>query len=99
MGRLFEFGCDKCGYQAEVSGGDDAGFIVITQTMTCLDCKEVVDVEVSPFYPDSEINRADFGRCPLCRGHQVFPWPKSRPCPKWGETMKKLDTGRVCFWD
>jgi hypothetical protein len=44
MGRLFEFGCEQCGYQAEVSGGEDAGWLILTQTMTCLDCKRVVDV-------------------------------------------------------
>jgi len=99
MGRLYEFGCDQCGYQAEVSGGEDAGWLVVTWTMTRLDCKEVVDVEVGPSHLDSEMNKADFGRCPRCRGHRVVPWDKNRLCPRCGSAMKKLDTGRVCYCD
>jgi len=100
MGQLFEFGCEHCGYQAEVSGGEDAGYLIITQTMTCLDCERVVDVVVGESHPGSLGSDIDIvGRCPRCRGRQVVPWGKSRPCPKCGGTMKKLDTGRVCFWD
>jgi hypothetical protein len=100
MGRLFEFGCEHCGYQAEVSGGEDAGTLIVTQTMTCLDCKRVVDVVVGESHPGSLGSDIDIvGRCPRCRGRQVVPWPQSRPCPRFGGTMKKLDTGQVCFWD
>jgi hypothetical protein len=53
MGRLFEFGCEQCGYQAEVSGGEDAGWLILTQTMTCLNCKRVVDVTVGESHPGS----------------------------------------------
>ncbi len=56
MGRLYEFGCEQCGYQAEVSGGEDAGWLIVTQPMTGHVCKDVVDVEVQPVYPDSETN-------------------------------------------
>ncbi len=100
MGRLFEFGCEHCGYQAEVSGGEDAGYLIVTRTMICLDCKEVVDVVVGESHPGSLGSDIDIvGRCLRCRGRQVVPWPQSRPCPKCGRRMNKLDTGRVCFWD
>jgi hypothetical protein len=46
MGELFEFKCPGCGYRAEVSGGEDCGDIVITETMVCKKCLRVVDVEV-----------------------------------------------------
>lgn len=100
MGRLYEFGCGQCGYQAEVSGGEDAGFLLVTRTMTCLDCKEVVDVVVGESQPGSLGSDIHIlGRCPLCRHLRVVPWPNSRPRPKCGGTIKKLDTGRVVFWD
>jgi hypothetical protein len=100
MGRLYEFGCEKCGYQAEVSGGEDAGWLIVTRTMTCLDCKRVVDVVVGESHPGSLGSDIHIlGRYPRCRSKQVIPWGKSRPCPKCGGVMKKLDTGRVCYWN
>jgi|UniRef100_A0A7C3WLQ0 uncharacterized paraquat-inducible protein A len=99
MGQLFEFGCDNCGYQAEVSGGEDAGYLIVTRTMICLDCKEVVDVVVGESQQGSWGSDTKLHCCPRCRGLRVVPWPKSRPCPRCGGTMKKLDTRRVCFWD
>jgi hypothetical protein len=100
MGRLYEFGCDTCGYQAEVSGGEDAGYLIVTQTMSCLDCKRLVDVVVREAHPGSLGSDAHIvGCCPRCRGRRVVPWDKNRLCPRCGGTMKKLDTGRVCFWD
>jgi hypothetical protein len=100
MGRLFEFGCGQCGYRAEVSGGEDAGFIVITQTMTCLDCKRVVDVVAGESHPGSLGSDTHIlGRCPRCRGCRVIPWPQTRPCPRCGGNMKKRYAEPVCFWD
>ncbi len=100
MGRLYEFGCEQCGYQAEVSGGEDAGCLVVTRTMTCLDCKRVVDVVVGESHPGSLGSDIDIlGQCPRCRGRRSVPWGQSRVCPKCGGAMKKLDTGRVCYWD
>ena len=46
MGGLFEFKCPNCGYQAEVSGGEDCGFFARTETMVCKNCLQVVDVLV-----------------------------------------------------
>jgi Zn finger protein HypA/HybF involved in hydrogenase expression len=59
-----------------------------------------VDVVVGESHPGSLGSDIDIvGRCLRCRGRQVVPWPQSRPCPKCGRRMNKLDTGRVCFWD
>lgn len=83
MGRLYEFKCEECGYQAEVSGGEDAGWLVVTRSMTCLDCRRVVDVVVGESHPGSLGSDAHIlGRCPRCRGRRVVPWGKSRPCPR-----------------
>jgi len=51
LGQLFEFSCKECGYQAEVSGGEDAGWLIFTQTMTCLDFKHLADVVVGGIAP------------------------------------------------
>jgi hypothetical protein len=100
MGRLFEFGCEQGGYRAEVSGGEDAGYLIVTQTMTCLDCKRLVDVVEGESHHGSLVSDIHtFGRCPRFRGRRVIPWHRSRPCPRCAVRMKKLDTRRVCFWD
>jgi DNA-directed RNA polymerase subunit RPC12/RpoP len=97
VGELFAVRCPDCGYQAEISGGVDAGDLVITRTMVCLNCKQVVDVVVGESHPGSAGSDTDFGRCPRCRGRKVVPWRKDRPCPKCGKRMTK---GRsVCLWD
>lgn len=98
MGQTFEFKCPDCGYRAEVSGGEDCGDIVITETMVCKKCRRVVDVEVG-FSQPSPDNKPDknMGRCPKCHSDEVTPWGKGWPCPKCGEMMIK---GRsVCLWD
>jgi hypothetical protein len=46
MGRTYLFECSHCGYQAKVSGGVDDGFRRITQTIECLDCKDLHDVPI-----------------------------------------------------
>ena len=38
MGEWFTFVCDDCAYEAEVSGGPDAGMLVTVETMSCSDC-------------------------------------------------------------
>jgi Zn finger protein HypA/HybF involved in hydrogenase expression len=100
MGQRFEFSCEGCGYRAEVSGGGDAGYLVVTKTMTCLACKQVMDVVVGESHPGPLGSDIDiFGLCPRCRGRKVTAWEKDRPCPKCGGKMAKMKTGRVLFWD
>jgi len=90
MGSLSSFECEKCGYTAEVSGGQDAGFEAATQTILCDGCRELVDVLVG------KRKGADQGfdpvspRCPKCRGDSVTPWDESHPCPKCGSSMTEV---------
>ena len=44
MGAKYLFSCNKCGYEASVSGGIDYGFVAVVQTMICHDCHKFVDV-------------------------------------------------------
>ena len=44
MGRAYLFECPKCGYRAHVSGGADEGEAFTTQTIACLQCKDLQDV-------------------------------------------------------
>jgi hypothetical protein len=44
MGRSYYFECSKCGYRATVAGRADGGVSFEVQTITCRDCKELLDV-------------------------------------------------------
>ena len=43
MGRTYLFECNRCGYRAKVSGGEDRGFHFAVQTIVCTECKELYD--------------------------------------------------------
>jgi hypothetical protein len=67
MGQWYRFVCDGCAYEAEASGGPDAGMMVIVRTMSCAGCKNIVDVVVAGTHPEpSEDVLAEIGRCPSC---------------------------------
>src|SRR5690349_7975790 len=55
MGRSYLFECSKCGYQASVSGGSDAGFEFSVQTAVCRDCRILFDAVVRCRMPDNGI--------------------------------------------
>lgn len=44
VGAWIEFRCATCGYEAMVSGKDDAGMKVSTTTVLCEECEELYDV-------------------------------------------------------
>lgn len=46
MGLASNYICEGCGYAATVSGGDDAGMMGTTTTVSCAGCKELHDVLV-----------------------------------------------------
>lgn len=52
MGRVYLFTCERCEYQARVSGGADEGYHCITQTVTCHDCKMLQDAVVRMRVPE-----------------------------------------------
>lgn len=97
MGSLHSFKCEKCGYDAEMSGGEDAGFEVATRTMVCANCGELVDVVVSKRKNLNEDYAPIPERCPDCRGDSLRPWEESHSCPKCGFGME--DGGLTVMWD
>jgi hypothetical protein len=101
MGSKSEFTCDKCGYQAEVSGGRDCGMIAVVQTMICETCCQLVDVLTGRFGKEGPTGDVDYdkdlGACPGCHGKQLSAWSKSRPCPKCEGRM--IQGQMKCLWD
>jgi hypothetical protein len=112
MGTWFEFLCDGCGYQAEVSGGPDAGMRVSVQTMTCRDCAELVDV-VTQVLGEGTRDIA-VGCCPICHGNHLAEWTgitaaaspandqldpgrDGRLCPKCATPMRRGEL--MTLWD
>ncbi len=102
MGSIYRFRCPGCDYMAEVSGGRDAGMVAVVKTMTCLNCKELVDVLIGRYGEagptgDPEYDK-DLNICPRCGGHNIRPWPRYYPCPRCKEYMIK-EHGIICLWD
>ena len=101
MGTAYSFECPSCGYSTEVCGGTDSGFAVTLRTSVCSDCNAVVDVIIGgPTFSDGELSPTDdpnAGRCRNCKGENVTPWKRSRPCPKCQGRMKK--SGKLIMWD
>ena len=101
MGALCDFQCKGCGYQTRVSGGPDHGFTVETNTMVCLDCRELVDVitGIVEGAPEEMVScrESDIGTCPNCKGRSLAAWHTSTPCPKCGQQMTQGDP--VLYWD
>jgi hypothetical protein len=44
MGTSYQYTCESCGYEAQVSGGRDIGMMAVVRTMFCRSCRELVDV-------------------------------------------------------
>ncbi len=90
MGRTTRFRCAKCGYAAEVCGGDDSDFDVRVKTMYCRACRELSDVPVEfrarDFLNDDmlDTDESRLGRCPRCRGADLVAWSAGQPCPRCG---------------
>ena len=101
MGTKYEVKCEDCGYRAVVSGGRDVGMMAVVETMTCDDCKELVDVLIGRFGQEGQVGDSDsdsqFGMCPQCDGKKVVPWGEARPCPRCGSTMVPGDL--IVNWD
>jgi hypothetical protein len=101
MGSRYLFTCPNCQYSAEVSGGEDYGFVAVVQTMICRDCQELVDVLVGQRGTvgptgDPEYDK-DLNLCPQCRKENLRPWSTDRPCPRCGTSMDQEEL-RI-LWD
>ncbi len=90
------FKCEACGYHAEVSGGDDAGMIGTTTTISCSVCRKLYDVVVwradRPEPPREP-------KCPKAARHPVSRWKDEDPCPRCGEPLGVDPDGVVALWD
>lgn len=97
MGSWRNFKCDKCGYEAMVSGGPDCGFDVRVVTISCAGCREIMDVTVgTPLEDEATVLRRPL-RCARNRSHQVQLWNAGGPCPRCGAPMTPGDF--VALWD
>ena len=98
MGTSYLFACSKCKYHAEVSDGADCGFLVKTKTMTCNDCKELVDVTVGYHsHVKDKTFDIELGVCPKCKGSNVNKWINPGSCPKCAGAMIRKEA--VICWD
>lgn len=99
MGQLWLHHCDTCKYQAEISGGEDAGMACVTQTVYCAQCQQLDDAitacvgECSE--PDTDLESRPLTasgpdwvecppRCPRDASHPVTAWTAPGPCPRQG---------------
>ena len=102
MGQKFKFSCGHCGYTAEVSGGRDVGMLAVVRTMSCDDCKKLVDVLIGHHGEDGPLGDPEFdrdlNRCPLCQGSRVISWARYSSCPNCGKTMER-DQEPTILWD
>lgn len=98
MGTHYLFSCDACGYEANVSGGDDAGFFCLTTTIVCEACRKLYDVVTleNPGSPPEERRSVKIA-CPESGGHKVKRWRSPRLCPKCGAKMRRGEQS-IC-WD
>ena len=97
MGSAFSYKCanPECGYEATISGGKSCGFCGEVESMTCLDCKELMDVLIAPAPKLKPIEP----RCDECKGQNLKKFYSGRTrCPKCGSRLKK-DTNSDILWD
>lgn len=99
MGTMYRFWCPGCRYRAQVSGGDDAGLLVRTTTISCDDCHKLYDIETRKVVVTAQtrIDRSYPVQCPKDPRHTVHLWRHPGPCPRCGETMEQGEM--VMLWD
>ena len=97
MGTLFAFVCESCGYEAEVSGGEDCGMAQATTTILCADCKELYDVPVSNDAIKRNPAREVPIRCPKSQSHRSCLWRRPGPCARCGAIMTR--GAETVIWD
>lgn len=101
MGQWYRFTCSACSYEAEVSGGSDAGMSGYVHTAICRTCRPARLVNApNEREPLAETvgDVADY-ICPFARTrrHQLVLWTHPGPCPRCGRTMKQR--GPTALWD
>ena len=100
MGSLYKFTCSECNYNAEVSGGRDRGMLGFSETVMCLDCKNLSDVGTSKVVDCTADGREIFqsltGKCRHCGSTNITPWD-GKTCPQCGGKMVKGEC--TVMWD
>jgi hypothetical protein len=96
MATQFEFTCPGCDYADFVCGCEDVGMYAVWETMTCGDCRELVDVIVGHMgrrgpSGNEEWDR-ELGKCPECSGRNLSAWKHPGPCPRCGSLLGKGDS-------
>jgi hypothetical protein len=96
MGSLYQFTCPACHYQVEVSGQRDAGMMVETETVVCLDCQKLYDVVIRDLQKPLNEGERQL-RCPKSKKHRVSIWKDGGCCPKCGDVLR--NDGETMLWD
>ena len=96
MGTLYQYRCSACGYEAQVSGGEDAGEMAGTTTILCEDCCKLWDVVVARIEPGPVFHNL-VPICPRSSRHKVRPWVYPDSCPRCSELMARGQVVRL--WD
>lgn len=98
MGVLQGFACSACDYGAMVAGGDSLTMSCVTRTVSCISCRELLDVVTRSFelgnFPPPSAERDDVApeaplQCPEGMSHEVTAWEKGGPCPRCGKPMEE----------
>jgi hypothetical protein len=101
MGATSRFQCQACGYEADVSGGPDVGFVVRTRTVSCPACRTLSDVTTGPsgegLPGTDDIDPLSLNRCGSCGATDLVPWDDGEPCPRCAGAM--VNRGLVTLWD
>jgi hypothetical protein len=103
VGTTLGYICTKCEHAFESSDGKDRGFLMEAQSMTCGDCRDVVDVVIRPTESARGEMRSQLltcaGLCPECDGTNLTAWDSSKPCPKCGGPVVIDPEGAETLWD
>lgn len=98
MGMMSRFHCEACGYEAEVSGGDDVGMDIATTTIVCLDCRALYDIVTSDSPWKPSLSKREFRlECPKDAEHRCRKWEQGHKCPRCNGDMQS--SGMVALWD
>lgn len=111
MGCWRSYRCVSCGLGATVSGGDDIGFNVRTQTRYCQKCEVLVDVctalcckeDLPGLLPSDRLEEVSeienkYGQCHHCQNVAPIVWSAGDPCPRCGGIIEATDE-KVVMWD
>lgn len=106
MGTHFRYLCPQCQYQTQISGDFDRGFELHTATVSCAQCREVMDVALEREIWGAAVSAQMQGEatpslsaaleCKKEKAHEVRLWEGH--CPRCGEELVR-DPSFVFDWD